>query len=218
MAPRTSSSKGPKAKTATSHARAPQQVRIIGGQYKRTPLPVVDADGLRPTSDRVRETVFNWLGQDLTGWRCADLFAGTGALGFEAASRGAAHGTLIENHAPAVRALHAIRDRLDARMVDIVSGDAFAWLARQPDAAFDAVFIDPPFAHDWTLRALEAATRVVKPGGVIYVEAAQPLVDVSANSHDAEPMAGTELPTGLTLHKHLRAGAVHAHLLLRKNG
>ncbi|KHK89262.1 UNVERIFIED_CONTAM: methyltransferase, partial [Mumia flava] len=208
MAPRTSSSKGPKAKTATSHARAPQQVRIIGGQYKRTPLPVVDADGLRPTSDRVRETVFNWLGQDLTGWRCADLFAGTGALGFEAASRGAAHVTLIENHAPAVRALHAIRDRLDARMVDIVAGDAFAWLARQPDAAFDAVFIDPPFAHDWTLRALEAATRVVKPGGVIYVEAAQPLVDVSANSHDAEPMAGTELPTGLTLHKHLRAGAV----------
>ena len=193
-------------------------MRIIGGQYKRTPLPVVDADGLRPTSDRVRETVFNWLGQDLTGWRCADLFAGTGALGFEAASRGAAHVTLIENHAPAVRALHAIRDRLDARMVDIVSGDAFAWLARQPDAAFDAVFIDPPFAHDWTLRALEAATRVVKPGGVIYVEAAQPLVDVSANSHDAEPMAGTELPTGLTLHKHLRAGAVHAHLLLRKNG
>lgn len=218
MAPRTSSSKGPKAKTATSHARAPAEVRIIGGQYKRTPLPVVDADGLRPTSDRVRETVFNWLGQDLTGWRCADLFAGTGALGFEAASRGAAHVTLIENHAPAVRALHAIRDRLDARMVDIVSGDAFAWLARQPDAAFDAVFIDPPFAHDWTLRALEAATRVVKPGGVIYVEAAQPLVDVSANSHDAEPMAGTELPTGLTLHKHLRAGAVHAHLLLRKNG
>jgi 16S rRNA (guanine966-N2)-methyltransferase len=207
MAPRTSSSKGPKAKTATSHARAPQQVRIIGGQYKRTPLPVVDADGLRPTSDRVRETVFNWLGQDLTGWRCADLFAGTGALGFEAASRGAAHVTLLENHAPAMRALHAI-----------VSGDAFAWLARQPDAAFDAVFIDPPFAHDWTLRALEAATRVVKPGGVIYVEAAQPLVDVSANSHDAEPMAGTELPTGLTLHKHLRAGAVHAHLLLRKNG
>ncbi|MDF7007950.1 RsmD family RNA methyltransferase, partial [Escherichia coli] len=149
-------------------------MRIIGGQYKRTPLPVVDADGLRPTSDRVRETVFNWLGQDLTGWRCADIFAGTGALGFEAASRGAAHVTLIENYAPAVRALHAIRDKLGARMVDIVSGDAFAWLARQPDAALDAVFIDPPFAQDWTLRALEAATRVVKPGGVIYVEAAQP--------------------------------------------
>ena len=83
MASRSSSSKAPKAKTATSHARAPQQVRIIGGQYKRTPLPVVDADGLRPTSDRVRETVFNWLGQDLTGWRCADLFAGTGALGLD---------------------------------------------------------------------------------------------------------------------------------------
>ena len=218
MAPRTPSSKGPKAKTATSHARAPQQVRIIGGQYKRTPLPVIDADGLRPTSDRVRETVFNWLGQDLTGWRCADIFAGTGALGFEAASRGAAHVTLVENHAPAVRALQAIRDKLGASMVDIVSGDAFAWLARQPDAGLDAVFIDPPFAQDWTLRALEAAARVVKPGGVIYVEAAQPLVDVSTDSHDDQPAASVALPADLVLHKHLRAGAVHAHLLLRKNG
>lgn len=218
MAPRTPSSKGPKAKTATSHARAPQQVRIIGGQYKRTPLPVVNAEGLRPTSDRVRETVFNWLGQDLTGWRCADIFAGTGALGFEAASRGAAHVTLVENHAPAVRALQAIRDKLGASMVDIVSGDAFAWLARQPDAALDAVFIDPPFAQDWALRALEAATRVVKPGGVIYVEAAQSLVDVSTDSHGDPPAAPVALPADLVLHKHLRAGAVHAHLLLRKNG
>ena len=218
MAPRTPTSKGPKAKTATSHARAPQQVRIIGGQYKRTPLPVVNAEGLRPTSDRVRETVFNWLGQDLTGWRCADLFAGTGALGFEAASRGAAHVTLVENHAPAVRALQAIRDKLGASMVDIVSGDAFAWLARQPDAALDAVFIDPPFAQDWALRALEAATRVVKPGGVIYVEAAQSLVDVSTDSHGDPPAASVALPADLVLHKHLRAGAVHAHLLLRKNG
>ncbi|MFX8098583.1 RsmD family RNA methyltransferase, partial [Acinetobacter baumannii] len=86
-----------------------------------TTLPVVDAHGLRPTSHRVRATLFNWLGQDLTGWRCADLNAGTGALGLEAASRGAAHVTLVENHAPAVRALHAIRDKLDERMVDIVS-------------------------------------------------------------------------------------------------
>lgn len=225
MAPRTSNRsvsskgpKGPKAKTATSHARAPQQVRIIGGQYKRTPLPVVDADGLRPTSDRVRETVFNWLGQDLTGWRCADIFAGTGALGFEAASRGAAQVTLIESHAPAVRALHAVRDKLGARMIDIVSGDAFAWLARQPDAMLDAVFIDPPFAQDWTQRALEAAMRVVKPGGVIYLEAAQPLVDVSADSHVDAVAAGIPVPANLVLHKHLRAGAVHAHLLLRKNG
>ncbi|WP_296228361.1 16S rRNA (guanine(966)-N(2))-methyltransferase RsmD [Ralstonia sp. UBA689] len=218
MAPRTSSSKGPKAKTATSHARAPQQVRIIGGQYKRTPLPVVDADGLRPTSDRVRETVFNWLGQDLTGWRCADIFAGTGALGFEAASRGAAHVALVESYAPAVRALQAVRDKLGARMVDIVSGDAFAWLARQPDGAFDAVFIDPPFAQDWTLRALEGAIRVVKPGGVIYLEAPQPLVEVSADSPSSATATGIPLPAEVALHKHLRAGAVHAHLLLRKNG
>ncbi|WP_204278992.1 RsmD family RNA methyltransferase, partial [Klebsiella aerogenes] len=81
--------------------------------------------------------------------------------------------------------------------VDIVSGDAFAWLARQPDAALDAVFIDPPFAQDWTLRALEAAARVVKPGGVIYVEAAQQLADVSADSHGGEPAAGIGLPADL---------------------
>ncbi|CAJ0796408.1 Ribosomal RNA small subunit methyltransferase D [Ralstonia condita] len=218
MASRTPSSRGPKAKTATSHARAPQQVRIIGGQYKRTPLPVVDAEGLRPTSDRVRETVFNWLGQDLTGWRCADIFAGTGALGFEAASRGAAHVTLVESHSPAVRALHAVRDRLGASMVEIVSGDAFTWLARQPDRTFDAVFIDPPFAQDWTLRALDAAIRIVKPGGVIYLEAAKPLVDVSTDSRNEAPVDGISLPADLVLHKHLRAGAVHAHLLLRKNG
>ena len=218
MTSRNPSSKSPKAKTATSHARAPQQVRIIGGQYKRTPLPVVDAEGLRPTSDRVRETVFNWLGQDLSGWRCADIFAGTGALGFEAASRGAAHVTLVENHTPAVRALHAVRDKLGASMVEIVSGDAFTWLARQPDAAFDAVFVDPPFAQDWTRRALEAATRLVKPGGLIYLEAGRPLMDVSPDSPVSDATDAIQLPAGWVLHKHLRAGAVHAYLLLRKNG
>lgn len=207
----------PKTSSATSHARAPHQVRIIGGQYKRTPLPVIDAEGLRPTGDRVRETLFNWLGQDLAGWRCADLFAGTGALGFEAASRGAARVTLVESHAPALRALHAVRDKLRAGMVDIVAGDVFAWLARQADGAFDLVFIDPPFAQDWTLRALEAALRVVPEGGLIYVESPRPLVAVEPGDGVA-PEAGTPLPAGVVLHRHLRAGAVHAHLLLRKNG
>jgi 16S rRNA (guanine(966)-N(2))-methyltransferase RsmD len=217
MASRISNRPQPKVKTATSHARAPQQVRIIGGQYKRTPLPVIDAEGLRPTGDRVRETVFNWIGSDLSGWRCADLFAGTGALGFEAASRGAEQVTLVENHAPALRALHAVRDKLRADMVDIVASDAFAWLARQPDGAFDIVFIDPPFEQDWTLRALEAALRVVPEGGLIYVEAPQRLVEAVPGEGEA-PEAGVPLPAGVGLHKHLRAGAVHAHLLLRKNG
>ncbi|MEZ0189501.1 16S rRNA (guanine(966)-N(2))-methyltransferase RsmD [Ralstonia solanacearum] len=209
--------KRPKTSSATSHARAPHQVRIIGGQYRRTPLPVIDADGLRPTGDRVRETLFNWLGQDLAGWRCADIFAGTGALGFEAASRGAARVTLVESHAPALRALHAVRDKLRAGMVDIVSGDAFAWLARQADGAFDLVFIDPPFSQDWALRALEAALRVVPEGGLIYVESPRPLVE-AVPGEGVAPDAGVPLPPGVVLHRHLRAGAVHAHLLLRKNG
>ncbi|MGH8829544.1 MAG: RsmD family RNA methyltransferase, partial [Polaromonas sp.] len=80
----------------TAHLKPPGEIRIIGGQYKRTKLPVPNRPGLRPTPDRVRETLFNWLGQDLTGWRCVDVFAGTGALGFEAASRGAAEVLLCE--------------------------------------------------------------------------------------------------------------------------
>jgi 16S rRNA G966 N2-methylase RsmD len=123
----------------------------------------------------------------------------------------------VENHAPALRALHAVRDKLRADMVDIVASDAFAWLARQPDGAFDIVFIDPPFAQDWTLRALEAALRVVPEGGLIYVEAPQRLVEAVPGEGEA-PEAGVPLPAGVGLHKHLRAGAVHAHLLLRKNG
>src|SRR6478736_8928201 len=87
----------------------PHQVRIIGGAWKRTPLPVADRPGLRPTPDRVRETLFNWLGQDLGGWRCVDAFAGTGALGLEAASRGAAHVVLVEQDPGLVSQLRAIQ-------------------------------------------------------------------------------------------------------------
>lgn len=197
-------------------------MRIVGGTLGRRQLATPRSDAIRPTSDRVREGLFNILTHgiddfELTGARVLDLFAGTGALGFEAASRGAEQVTLVENHAPALRALHAVRDKLRADMVDIVASDAFAWLARQPDGAFDIVFIDPPFAQDWTLRALEAALRVVPEGGLIYVEAPQRLVEAVPGEGEA-PEAGVPLPAGVGLHKHLRAGAVHAHLLLRKNG
>ena len=103
----------PKSRSAPKPARSrpqvvpPGEVRIIGGQWKRTQLPVADKPGLRPTPDRVRETLFNWLGQDLTGWRCIDAFAGTGALGFEAASRGAAEVLLCEQDAALVAQLKA---------------------------------------------------------------------------------------------------------------
>jgi 16S rRNA (guanine966-N2)-methyltransferase len=154
---------------------APQQVRIIGGEWKRTPLPVTAIDGLRPTPDRVRETLFNWLGQTLDGLRCLDLFAGTGALGFEAASRGAARVVLVERHPRAARQLHATKDKLDAAAVEIVEADAIRFAANLPPASFDVVFLDPPFDSDLLGKALKLTLPLVAQGGVLYVEASVPI-------------------------------------------
>src|SRR6187455_2539916 len=107
----------------------PNQVRIIGGHWKRTRLDVPDAPGLRPTPDRVRETLFNWLGQDLAGWRCLDAFAGSGALGFEAASRGASNVVLLERDRRIAAALTASKLRLKADALRIENVDALAWMA-----------------------------------------------------------------------------------------
>lgn len=184
---------------------ASHELRIIGGQWKRSKLPVADAPGLRPTPDRVRETLFNWLGQDLDGWRCLDAFAGSGALGFEAASRGAAEVTLIERDSKLVRGLRAVQERLKAtETVRIEAADALAWMARSAPERFDLVFIDPPFDADLFVPALKAAVRVVVPSGVIYLEASRSFVD--------DPLLA-EL--GLRLHRHGRAGAVHFHLIQR---
>ena len=126
---------------------APQthEVRIIGGLWKRTKLAVADRPGLRPTPDRVRETLFNWLGQDLTGWRCIDAFAGTGAIGFEAASRGAKVVTLVEQDSALVAQLKRIQTQLQASATQIVRGDGVAALKHVDAGSMDAVFIDPPF-------------------------------------------------------------------------
>ncbi len=185
-------------------AKAPHEVRIIGGQWKRSKLPVADAPGLRPTPDRVRETLFNWLGQDLEGWRCLDAFAGSGALGFEAASRGAAEVTLLERDTRLVRNLHLVRERLKADTVRIETADALAWMARSALERFDLVFIDPPFDADLFVPALKAAARVVVPSGFIYLEADRAFGD---------DLVLTEL--GLRLHRQGRAGAVHFHLIQR---
>lgn len=157
-----------------------QQVRIIGGQWKRTPLPVVDAAGLRPTPDRVRETVFNWLHFLLDGnWSqlaCLDLFAGTGALGFEAASRGAASVLMVEEHTPAAHQLQAVKDKLHAGHVSIVRGDAFSVAHKLADSAgggngrFDLIFLDPPFGQDWLARMLPLCAPLLTENGIVYVE------------------------------------------------
>lgn len=160
--------------------QAPHQVRIIGGMWKRTPLAVIDAEGLRPTPDRVRETVFNWLGHLLNaqwqGLRCLDLFAGTGALGFEAASRGVAQVTMIEGNAKAARQLEATRTKLNAAQVTILRGDAFA-LAQSLSSRihaeterFDVIFLDPPYHQDWLSRMLPVCERLLSNEGYIYVE------------------------------------------------
>jgi 16S rRNA (guanine(966)-N(2))-methyltransferase RsmD len=181
----------------------PREVRIIGGQWKRSKLAIGDAAGLRPTPDRVRETLFNWLGQDLAGWRCLDAFAGSGALGFEAASRGAAEVVLLERDRRIAATLVAAKERLKATQLRIEAVDALGWMARCAPASFELVFIDPPFDAPLLEPALAQALRIVVPQGLIYVEAAAPLA--------AEPLAAL----GVRIHRQARAGAVHFHLLQR---
>ena len=196
-------SKPPAAKTGgrPQAGKPAGEVRIIGGLWKRSKLPVADKAGLRPTPDRVRETLFNWLGQDLTGWRCVDAFAGTGALGFEAASRGAKEVTLIEQDAVLVTQLRKIKEQLQAGAVQVQRGDGIAALKAWPAGSADLVFLDPPFDAHLFEAALQAAARAVASGGYVYLEA-------------PAAWGGAQLAAlGLSLHRHLKAGAVHAHLL-----
>jgi len=187
------------------------QVRIIGGHWKRTPIPVVEAPGLRPTPDRVRETLFNWLGQDLTGWHVLDLFAGTGALGLEAASRGAAQVTMVERDARAVRALQAMCTRLRAERVSCVQGDARQWLSRVDPTAprFDLILLDPPFGGDDLAACLPLATARLTDHGALYLEWGEPL------SLERPPLSECVELAGFQLHRQGRAGQVHYHLLRR---
>ena len=178
------------------------EIRIIGGQWRRTKLAVLTRPDLRPTPDRVRETLFNWLGQDLAGWRCLDAFAGTGALGLEAASRGAAQVRMVEADAQLAARIKELAHKLGATTVDVVRGDAIAALQAY-QAHWDVVFLDPPFAGTLAESALKAAQAAVAEGGYIYLE--------SPEAWSAERLAAL----GLIPHRYLKAGAVHAHLLKR---
>jgi 16S rRNA (guanine966-N2)-methyltransferase len=149
-------------------------LRIIGGKYRSRQIRVPPRPGLRPTPDRVRETLFNWLGQDLTGLACLDLFAGSGALGFEAASRGAASVVLVEKDRAAVAELERSRATLDAAQVAIVGGDAAAYLARA-SLPFDVVFLDPPFRQNALPAILASLPAHLAPGARVYVESDAPV-------------------------------------------
>ena len=155
----------------------PKRVRIIGGNWRSRLLTVLDLPGLRPTTDRIRETLFNWLGQDLTGLRCLDLFAGTGALGFEAASRGAALVVLLEKDKKAYANLLANFALLQSSpapgLVEILQRDSLEFLKQQADCSSNLIFIDPPFQESNLLDcAVIEAGRVCDDaaGGGIYVE------------------------------------------------
>ena len=184
-------------------SKLPGEVRLIGGLWKRTKLQVANKEGLRPTPDRVRETLFNWLGQDLTGWRCVDVFAGTGALGFESASRGAIEVLMLENDPVLIAQLIKVRDKLQAAAVRVERGDGLVVLRRLGAGSMNVVFIDPPFDSGLFDAALPAAARAVAADGFIYLEAPRKYPDDEL------------LAAGLVAHRYLKAGAVHAHLLQR---
>ncbi len=155
-------------------ARPSNSVRIVGGEFRSRLLRFPDLPGLRPTPDRVRETLFNWLGQDLAGWSCLDAFAGSGALGFEAASRGAARVLMLERDGKVAATLRAQAAALPAPVVEIRQGDALAFLAGGGEK-FDLILLDPPFAGNLLGPALRGAATRLNPGGKIYAESPQSL-------------------------------------------
>jgi 16S rRNA (guanine(966)-N(2))-methyltransferase RsmD len=212
----------PAGKPRSTHPRPAlaHQVRIIGGQWKRTPLPVLDAEGLRPTPDRVRETIFNWLNHLLhNNWEhvtCLDLFAGTGALGFEAASRGAKQVIMVEANTPATRQLLATLEKLQATQVSVIRGDAASTAQKlvsrltsnQDEGRFKLIFLDPPYHQNWLEKILPNCAQLLSADGVLYAESEYPL-------------DGDDAPEWMKDWQVIRAdkaGMVYYHLLQRKNG
>ncbi len=172
------------------------RVRIVGGAWRSRLITFPPRKDLRPTPDRVRETLFNWLGQDLTGKSCLDLFAGSGALGFEAASRGAKRVVMVESDAQTYRALAAGRETLAAAAVELRKGDALEFL-RADRGVYDVVFLDPPFRADYWPRLAPLLPPRLAPGALVYHESATP----------------PDLPPGWEIWKQGRAGQVSYQLL-----
>lgn len=173
----------------------PGSVRIIAGSLRGSKLPVPDRPGLRPTSERVRETLFNWLQPWMHGARVLDLFAGTGALGFEAASRGAAEVLLVERDPDLARSLREQATRLKVDQVKVLAEDGLAWLGRSPAQVFDLVFLDPPFAAGLWEPAAAALAPWLAPSALIYVECPRNVAPA--------------LPPGWTLHREGHTRDVH---------
>ncbi|MBI4937427.1 MAG: 16S rRNA (guanine(966)-N(2))-methyltransferase RsmD [Nitrosomonadales bacterium] len=149
------------------------KVRIIGGTYRSRQILFPDEEGLRPTPDRVRETLFNWLGQDLTGKRCLDLFAGSGALGFEAVSRGAAEAVMVENNRAAFRALQENSKKLGCNNVALYCEDGLGFARRRETGHYDVIFADPPFRDGVLPEVLPLLAEKLAEGGLVYIESGE---------------------------------------------
>ncbi len=194
-----------KRKRPTNSKSRPGRLRIVAGKWRSRLLPVVDHEGLRPTSERIRETLFNWLANDVVGKHCLDLFAGTGALGFEALSRGARSATFVEKSSEAVDGLKTIARQLEAANICIEPGDAMDFLTKSATTRFDVVFLDPPFA----LPILEQCCELLQSNGWLTDHAA---VYIEQAKGRPQP----ELPPGWTLVKDNKAGNVR-YMLARPN-
>jgi 16S rRNA (guanine(966)-N(2))-methyltransferase RsmD len=186
-------------KPLSSKASKTNQVRINAGVWRSRLLKFPDVEGLRPTPERVRQTVFNWLGQDLTGKTCLDLFAGTGAFGFEALSRNAKNVVMVENSVLAYQSLMQNQQLLDAKNSHILRQDVLAFLS-QNTQLFDVVFCDPPYHKAWLEKILPSLNQHLSPSGLLYIEA-----EFSLELRD--------LLSGWQLVKQNKAGNVYYHLL-----
>ena len=165
------------------------QLRIVGGQWRSRRLRVAEVPGLRPTPDRVRETLFNWLGQEIDGWTCLDLFAGSGALGFEAASRGAARVTLVERDPRAYAVLQQNATLLGGDALRCQRGDALRFIGTTAER-YDLVLLDPPFRQDWLAQIEKLLPRVLAEGAYVYVEAETPVMHFAGLSQVKSGAAG----------------------------
>ena len=181
------------------------RVKIIAGKFRGRWIEFPDVEGLRPTGNRIRETLFNWLGQRMDGMRCLDLFAGSGALGFEAASRGAAEVVMVEYAPAAIASLKANRERLGASMCAIERGDALLFMGNS-HGHFDVIFADPPFASGFMDRVLEKAGARLTETGLLYCEWGAPIDQLLAN-----PVC-----TDWEIVRQGKAGVVHFALLKRR--
>ncbi|OCG19275.1 16S rRNA (guanine(966)-N(2))-methyltransferase RsmD [Gilliamella sp. WF3-4] len=181
-------------------------IRIIGGKWRGRKLPVLDKQGLRPTTDRIKETLYNWLMPVIHDSDCLDCFSGSGSLGFEAASRGAKSVTLLEKDKQVAQLLNKNKQLIDKDTINVYHTDTLQWLNKPAEKQFDIVFIDPPFHQALVAKTVSALgnNNWLKPSAYIYIE--------TEIGHDLTAY----IPTNWHLHREKTAGQVHSYLFIQE--